>query len=256
MARRWLVPREHGAYFQLAIPLLAAWWLGPSSSASLLVGVAACLAFLAHEPLLVVLGARGARMRQNAGRRARTWVTVLAGSATATGALGLALAPPGGLPFAAVGGLLGVILIGLARRGVEHTLYGELIAAVALTGASAIVRAAAGTAPSVVLAWWLGWATGFGATVIAVHRVIARHRRAASQIDRILTLCGLACSAALVATTRNSLVSSVAAPLVACATVIVVAPPRATRLRAVGIGITIVAAIAGTLAVVAAPGTH
>jgi hypothetical protein len=87
--------------------------------------------------------------------------------------------------------------------------------------------------------------------VIAVHRVLARHRRASSHIDRILILTGLACSAALAAMARASVAAIIAAPLVAAATLIIAAPPRATRLRAVGIAITIVAAIAGTLAVAA-----
>src|SRR6185369_11691160 len=100
------------------------------SVASVLVGVAACLAFLAHEPLLVSLGVRGARMKQNDGRRARSWFAILAGTAAATGTLALVLAPVATLPFAAAVGLLGAMLIVLAHRRAEHTLHGELFAAV------------------------------------------------------------------------------------------------------------------------------
>jgi YwiC-like protein len=250
MARRSLLPREHGAYFQLAIPLIAAWCAQPLQAASVLLGLAACLAFLAHEPLLVLLGTRGPRMQQHDGRRARTWFTVLAIAALATGALGLARAPSATLPFAVAAAALGVTLILLARRGAEHTLHGELIAAAALTGVSAIALVTAGAAQHVAVAWWLGWTLGFGATVIAVHRVLARHRRTASSVDRILAIAGLAASAVLAATARDHLACLLAAPLVAAATLIVVAPPPATRLRAIGIAISIVAAFAGTVAVV------
>ena len=248
MSRRSLFPREHGAYLQLAIPLIAAWCSERPGAASLLIGFAACLAFLAHEPLLVLLGVRGARMRHHEGRRARAWFGVLAGAAAIAGAIGLVLAPRATLPFAAAATLLGAVLVMLARRRAEHTLAGELVAAAALTGASAIVRISAGAAQHVALAWWLGWATGFGATVVAVHRVIARHKHPASLVDHVLGVAGLAASVALLATARAHLTCLLAAPLVVAATAIILAPPRANRLRAVGVAISIVAAVAAIAA--------
>ena len=70
-------------------------------------------------------------------------------------------------------------------RRTEHTLGGELVAAVALTGAASVARVASGAAVQPALLHWLGWAIGFGATVIAVHRVIARHKRPAMLVDRL-----------------------------------------------------------------------
>jgi hypothetical protein len=59
MSQRSLWPREHGAYFQLALPLIAAHLLRAPTVAMAALTAAACLVFVAHEPLLVVLGHRG-----------------------------------------------------------------------------------------------------------------------------------------------------------------------------------------------------
>ena len=67
--RRSLWPREHGAYAQLAAPLLTALVIVRPTVAAALLALAACIAFLANEPLLVVLGHRGKRMREQDGRR-------------------------------------------------------------------------------------------------------------------------------------------------------------------------------------------
>jgi hypothetical protein len=56
---RWLLPREHGAYAEVLFPLGTASCLGRPSVSSLALSVAVVAAFLAHEPLLVLLGARG-----------------------------------------------------------------------------------------------------------------------------------------------------------------------------------------------------
>lgn len=244
MSRRSLWPREHGAYVQLLVPLIAALAASRPAIAGGACAVAACLAFLAHEPLLVVLGTRGARRRDGDGPRARRWLALLAGGALVAGVAGLVVAPPIALAGAGAVGGLAAILVALARKKAEHTLGGELVAAAALTGASAVVRLTGGASIESAAIWWLGWAIGFAATVIAVHRVIARHKRTATALDRVLAVAGVAVSVALVATA-----SFVAAPLVLAATVIVAAPPPATRLRAVGIAVSIVAALSGAIAV-------
>src|SRR3990172_9353096 len=53
---RALVPREHGAYGQLAMPLLTALAIGRPGLASVTLSASVVLAFVAHESLLVVLG--------------------------------------------------------------------------------------------------------------------------------------------------------------------------------------------------------
>jgi YwiC-like protein len=248
MARRSLWPREHGAYFQLAIPLVAALAARVPVAAAVALATAAWLAFLAHEPLLVVLGHRGARLRMAAGSRARVYVATLGGAAVATGALALALARPAALQVAALALVPAAMVIVLAWRRREHTLIGELIAAVALTEAAAPVAVASGAAPIAAIAAWFGWALGFGTSVIAVHRVMARHKRAATSIDRALAI-GLAVVTVMcLALAARSATARIAAPLVAISVLLVIAPPSATRLRAVGVAIAVTAAASCALA--------
>lgn len=254
MARRSLWPREHGAYFQLAIPLIAAYLLRPASLAMAALTAAAWLAFLAHEPLLVALGHRGLRMRERAGRRAGIRLAVLAPAAAVLGALGLALAPSGALAVAALVAVPAAAVVALALRRAEHTLAGELVAAVALTGAAAPVLVAGGATPGTAVAVWLGWSLGFGATVVAVHRVIARHRRPASWIDRILAVALVAATAGSAALGWQALPLAIAASLTGLAAALVAVPPAATRLRAIGVAIAIAAAVSGAVAVLAAAG--
>lgn len=66
-----LLPREHGAYGQLLLSLLSALALfGKPRLTSLLLCGAALLLFWAHEPLLLLLGHRGARPKRQLGKTA------------------------------------------------------------------------------------------------------------------------------------------------------------------------------------------
>src|SRR5262249_23911091 len=170
------------------IPLVAALAMRAPRAAAIAWALAACLAFLAHEPLLVLLGHRGRRLRSAEAPRARLVLAALGGGATVLGAAALALGPSTMLVAAAISLPPVAIVIALAWCRREHSLFGELIAVAALTGAAAPVLTASGAAPGAAFAIWLGWAAGFGSNVIAVHRVMARHKRATSRIDIVLAV--------------------------------------------------------------------
>jgi hypothetical protein len=243
MARHSLLPREHGAYAQLAIPLLAACLQRVPTPAMILLSLAACLAFCAYEPFLVMLGHRGPRRRERDGARARVRLAVLAGGAVALGVTGLWLAPSGTIVAAALiaAPIAVVIICGCVRA--THTVAGELIAAIALTGASAVVMVAGGATRTAALATWLAWSLGFGASVLAVHRVIARHKRtpvprAAGGIDTgALGLAVIAALAVCLGLGSRCGSLAIAAPLLGLAAVLAIAPPSAKKLRAIGIAI-------------------
>lgn len=254
MTRRSLWPREHGAYFQLGIPLITAYLRCPANLAMLELTAAAALALLANEPLLVVLGHRGRRLYEQAGDRARLRLAVLVPAALALAVLGLGRAP---WAAAAVAGLVAVPAIAvfaLAWRRAEHTCAGELVAAVALTGAAVPVLVAGGTPPGVALAIWAGWSLGFAATVLAVRRVIARHKRQARGPRSV----GWVLAPALVVAAVGCAVAgervpgiAIAAPLATLAAALVIAHPAATRLRAIGVAIAVAAAGSGAVAMLA-----
>ncbi len=232
---RSLWPREHGAYVQLLVPLvtsLLATDLGWAGSA---IAFGAGLAFLASEPLRVVLGARGARMQEVAGARARTRLALFGLPAVLVGATGLVLAPSAAWGFAlALAPLVGFVIVA-SRRGTVETVLGESVAAFALAGAGGPVAIAGGMAAREALVIWLGWSLAYATTVIAVHHVIARHRRASSPVGvRSGMVVALYC-VALAASITAFPSAWFATPLAIVALIVFVRPPRATRLRAVGI---------------------
>lgn len=248
MSRRSLWPREHGAYFQLAVPLITALAMRVPSFSGVALALASCLAFLAHEPLLVMVGLRGPKQQQRDGARAARRLAVLATGTAVVGAAGLALASRATWLVAAL--LLAPVgaVIALAGRRSEHTLIGELIAAVALSGAAAPVLVASGAAPAIALRLWLGWALGFGAGVVAVHRVIARHKRPASSVDVAAALALVAVDAVCLAVAARGATTLIAAPLVSLAALLVIVPPAASRLRAIGAAIAVASAASAALA--------
>ncbi len=217
----------------------------------ILLALAAAAAFLAHEPWLVVLGHRGPRRRAEDGARARARLRLLASAAISLGVAGLALSPRGTVGAAAIIALPVAVAIGCAYRRVAHTLAGELVAVVALTGASFVVHVASGVARGAAFDAWLGWSLGFTASTIAVHRVIARHKHAASWIDRV---CALVLASGFVVCLWRATPGSaflIAAPLVGLAAVVVAAPPSARRLRAIGLATVAAAILAGVLSTLA-----
>lgn len=240
---RSLWPREHGAYIQLVVPLvtslIATWsWAGAA------IGLGAVLAFLASEPLRVAVGGRGARRQALDGRRARSRLAVFGTLAVIAGGLGLVFAPK-----AAVGlSVLLVPLIGFvivaSHVGQIQTALGESLAAVVLTGAGAPVGIAGGMDLRHALVIWLGWSLAYAATVLAVHRVLARRRR--SRVN------GIAFGFVAVMLVGWVVVfpsAWFALPVAIAATLVIIWVPRATRLRAIGFGFLASSIVAASCAI-------
>lgn len=228
---RSLWPREHGAYAQLAVPLIASLVIARPSGAALAFSAGACLAFLANEPLLVLLGHRGARTRDAQGKAARWRLALTAGGAVLGGAVGLALASPAALAMAAVVAVPTLVMVRLAWTRSVHSVVGELVAAIALPGAAAPVAVASGVAwPSAALVW-LAWSLGFAASVVAVNEILRRHRRAAIRIG----LAGFALATAIAAVRISPL--WIAVPLAGAGALLGAKPPSARRVRAIGVAL-------------------
>jgi len=247
MRRRSLWPREHGAYFQLAIPLVTACLVRAPTVPAILLAVGAAFAFLANEPLLVLLGHRGSRQREADRPRARSRLAMLAGGALVLGVIGLELSPPA-VPAAAIVAVPVLALVAFAWRRAEHTIAGELVAAIALTGASLPVLVASGASLEHAMETWLGFALGFCASVLAVHLVMARHKRTPPKTDRAIAVAVIAALAAGLATGHN--VFAIASPLVVLAAGLGIAPPSAAKLRAIGVAIVVAAIAASAIALI------
>jgi hypothetical protein len=171
-----LLPREHGAYAELVFPLVTGLAAAPPSPAALALASAAVAFFLANEPIAVLLGARGERLKNQVGPRARRRGFLLMGAGIALGGAGIAAAgasvwPALLCPFLAAALLVPMVL---ARR--HKTLPGELLVVTAFSTLVLPVAAASGVAPTRMIpaaaVWWMSFALG----TLEVHAIKARHR--------------------------------------------------------------------------------
>lgn len=230
------------------MPLAAALAGGRPNLTALCVGAAGVAAFLAHEPLLVVLGRRGNRRLREDGSRARRRLCWLGAIVALTGCVGFVSAPlavqvltlvPGGLAL-----LLGVFI----RLGKEKTAAGELLAAATLSSVGLPVAVASGATMATAWSTWGGWCIAFACATMAVRTVIAVAREPIAIGHRI---------GAPLAFTAMGLVFAIAAripmfvmvafvPTLAIVLGLAVRPPSPRRLRQIGwtlVGATTFAAV-------------
>jgi hypothetical protein len=251
-------PREHGAYGQLLIPMLTALAVGRRTPSALLLSGSAVLAFIAHEPLLVLLGQRGPRAAREERSRAIAWF-----ASSAIGAVGLAAAAlverRSGISFTEAllvpaGLALVLAIVILSRR--ERTIAGEILASLTFASLALPVARAAGAEQIVAFTCAAVFAAVFVAATVGVHAVITRTRRPPAYGARIAgALAAVGSVAALWLLGRWALVSnlSFAAAVPAClvAAVAALAVRSAKRLRAIGWSLVVTTLMAAALLILA-----
>lgn len=240
--RRFLVPREHGAYGQFLLPLATALVAAGGAPAAWLVAVGALGVFLAHEPFIVLLGHRGARRAREEGPQARRALAGWLLLAAAAGIPGLLLAGPDTLLAAALPLVPALLLVPVVRRGEEWTMKGELLASLALPAVAAPVARAGGAPWVVALGLAVAWCTGMVLASLAVRIVLENAKRQPHAKLVAAVLAGLfafgALSIALAATgTVPALAAFSVAPLWVLSALISLRPPDARRLRDAGFAI-------------------
>lgn len=238
-----LWPKEHGAYGQIALPLIAAFAVGGVSMAGICFAIAVCAVFLAHEPALVLLGLRGPRARRELGDRAAWWLRVclLIAAAAAVGAVAtIGAGRRWTILIPAMPALVSAIA---AVRGREKTWYGVMAAALAFSCAAIPVAVAAGRPLATAAAVAAPFAAFFAISTLAVRTVILRVRgggdpramaatRAATLLLAFAAGVGLGLAAAFGLVPLSVLVA--AAPGLLASAVIAVRPPPAAHLRTLG----------------------
>jgi hypothetical protein len=241
-----MLPREHGAYAQLVLPLVAALAASRPTLASASYAMSALCAFVAHEPALVLLGLRGSRARRESARSARLWLVATLSAATLFGAVALALSPVSRtvvwLPV-----MLGLATGGMAMRHRERSLAGEAIACAALASA-AVPTAVAGR-----LAWQDAvalWGTFCAAFLISTVEVRSVARRRASGWVRLATWTTAIAVVTGVALTRPLLALS-PLPVLVVVAYAAIRGPSATALRRLGWMLATSALLTAVAAVVA-----
>jgi hypothetical protein len=186
------------------MPLLTAFGIGRPTPAAVALAAAVVLAFLAHEPAILLLGHRGRRARDEDGARARGWLAVTGVLGAVAGLAGIALAPPVARIALAVPALLAVVVVALVLARREKTVAGESAVAAALASSGAAVALAGGAEPVRAVAAAVAWTLGFAAATLAVQVILVRVRskgardpgRRHAALAALLVAAGVALSAA------------------------------------------------------------
>ncbi len=236
--RRSLLPHEHGAYGQIAMPLVCALALGRPGPAAFLLAAGAFAGFLSYEPLLVATGNRGKRAKDEDGARAMRLAGGLLAAAVALAGAGFLLASPAARAASAVPPVLALGIALLVRLDLERTVAGEVAVAVALSSAGLPVAVAAGAPAGAAGAAWLAWALGFTATTLAVEVVLTRARSPArdpgpAAAGAILLLQGTAVALAAVRVVGWTVPAAVA-PLALASLMVILLRVPAKKLKVVG----------------------
>ncbi len=236
------LPKEHGAYGQMAVPLVTALAVTGGRPAGLLFAVAVVAGFLLHEPLVVTLGGRGVRAREAAGASARWWALVWGGVVlVAGGAASFLLGDRWWL--AAVPAAPALVVFDAAVRGTEKATLPQVGAAAGFA-ATAVPVLALGGAPANWL-WLVPLVLGANSVLstLAVRAVVADARRQADPAGVSPAKAGALGSAAVTLTlatfawTRGLIgpwTFAAVWPGVLAAGVLAVRPPHARHLRTVG----------------------
>ncbi|HEY7190670.1 MAG TPA: YwiC-like family protein [Vicinamibacterales bacterium] len=254
-----ILPREHGAYGQLAFPILTSFFVAGVSAPALLIAVGVSASFLAHEPLLVVLGRRGARARRDQHRQAVAALVAEGAVAALAGVLALVLAPAN-VRWSLIVPLGAASLLAMAIA-IEHEkrALGEVAAALTFSSVAVPMCLAAGALPRTAFSVALAFAAIFVTATLAVRVVILRVRAGghprAERRTRV-TVCTVS-SALLVsfawASARGAMpwaTIAAAAPGLVGALWLSVRPPSPASLRRVGWTLVATSAAAAVILVV------
>jgi hypothetical protein len=171
---RGLWPREHGAYAELAFPLLTGFLFSGFSVAGIGFATAVTSWFLANEPLTVLKGQRG-RLAQDALAEAARRRLLFLGSVGAIGAaVAMLLAPPAARIAAVVPAACAGFLAPTMFWGKPKALGAEVLMAAAFASMLPPVAIAGGGDPSRAAVAAGAWLACFSLATIAVHAVKAR----------------------------------------------------------------------------------
>lgn len=230
-----LNPREHGAYAILGVPLATALFIVGLTPATVAVSLAAVISFLAHEPLLIVTGARGNRVKRSATVAARAlWIRLSL------------VAVCGGIAFWLSDdttrlGLIACLLIAviecsLSARGRNRTLAAQSLGIAGMTLPCAVVLLAGGVNAVPAVQFFLIWYFGRLLTTVAVRTTIRRHKASATiqsmrSHDAVSIVALVVCSFGVL---FGSSLWLVTVPMVASGALLRLTMPRPRRLKTIG----------------------
>ena len=242
---RRMIPREHGAYAELLFPIVTVFLGGLKTTSTWLLAIGAIDAFLANDPLLILVGQRGRRKKREQDDRAKRALLIFTVVGRGAGISGLALAPRVAQLAVVLPLLLGGTLIMLAIQGLERSMFGEALAAAALSSIAVPLGLSARLSLTAALAVALIWAATALLGTSVVRLTVARTKAKTPQELRTvgltragLILVSLAVTAVGVAAPFGSRagfwVLAAAVPVAVTVLVMAALQPTARRLRLLG----------------------
>jgi len=172
-----LLPREHGAYAELAFPLATGLAAAGPTVAGVAFSLAAVVLFLAHEPAAVMLGRRGARLQQALGGAARFRLRWLTAVGLGAAALGLILGSADTRLAALVPAGFAVLLVPAMVRGEVKTLGPEILVVAHFSTTLMPLAVEGGAGWSFAWAASGVWFVSYTLGTIAVHALKAAHKQ-------------------------------------------------------------------------------
>jgi hypothetical protein len=238
-----MLPREHGAYGQLLLPLATALAISDIHASASLTSLAALAAFVAHEPLVVLLGGRGARARREQRRRAMVWLVASGGIAVAAG-LGAVVSAPSHARWLFAWPLVPAAVVAvLVLTGREKSTLGEVASAVSFATVAIPICGVSAESPVRGFVVAFAFAGLFIVSTLGVRVVIqgtrgggnpraVRRTRLQLAVAVVLVVAGL--SLIWASESTAGIAALAVLPGVVFASGLAIRPPAARRLRAVG----------------------
>ncbi len=234
-----MFPKEHGTYGQLGCPVVTALAIGHGRPAGFLVAAGAIAAFLAYEPLQIVLGRRGARAKREFADVARRHVWARALLALCLGGSGITLGRGDALRAAIVPVVLAAAFVSMVSARREKSAVGETLAALVLSSAAVPISVCAGA--ELRSGAWVAasWAAASIIGTLSVRGVIQRSRDGGNaRTAWIAAIVAVTVSVAAVALWQRGVASwAVAASMMGPAAValgLAIVAPSPKHLRTVG----------------------
>lgn len=197
-----MVPREHGAYAELLFPIATVLLGGKPTTPTWLLAAAAVACFVANEPLLVLLGERGGRAKRRDSGRAKRALLIFVLVGLGAGLAGFILASRGVRVTVVLPLLLGGGVVLMAAQGLERTMFGEALAAAALSSLAVPLGLSAGlhlpAALAVALIWFLASSLGTSIVRLTIARTKSKTEEAQRQVQWKRGLLILVCLFAIV----------------------------------------------------------
>jgi len=160
----------------LVFPIASGLVMGGLSWAAVAFTTLAVSGFLAHESVLVVLGARGERIRSSEASNARRRLLRLSGGAVVAAGIFVVTAPADAWHAALLTGSLAVVVGVLLLARKTKSIPGELLVAATFSSVHAVLTAAGGAGGRVMYLPVPAWVVSFTLATLSVHAVKRRFK--------------------------------------------------------------------------------